>query len=788
MAKADQAGRRHRDERGSMAALEAVFIGMLLMSSIAILTSLAPDKPSVSPARSAFTNVAEDALRGMEAIPTGDRYMNELNKVVAKAYVGNTTDLDAFLGRALPPGAGYRLWLDNGHARKLLVGNPDRGPPRESVSATRLWHPDWAYAFLVPMMDVVPSDAALPLTGYAVSQGAMVKEAGVPLRATVTTSTGVYDASFAASVRDGPSASLYLLNATGSPAYTYQDPLNQTTVGTFNSTNSGAILGSFVVPPGMTNLTVTSDYTGALVSYTTTLTSPTGGTYINSVTCTTQCHARWNFPPLPGPWGISASGVASSALLQAGTYNVTTTRLATDWTVVVREEAGQPLPAGTNLTVTFPAPFTEGNLTSLVQPGWRNINASLAPDGGVRVTAELATPLSGATRSLVVHANRTAAATDALYLARAELGNGTSGRATFVIGGVSGVVTRASNPVEHRAYLAYAKPFAPSAPAQLAVVFSYPAYLNVTQVETVRSVDVWAPGNESVFSGSATTVPAAGTGSSVTSGWSVVSPSRLRWTGSAAVLPNDALAFVVRVNTTANRTSDEPPWKMPLAFDNGYASALRDRGPPNVFLGSVPPAAGGTANGFPVGALNVSVNASSAFYARSSLVSGNATYNVTVFPPLSAYAADFRTGLLASHLNLTADTARLGQPVTVHADFQGLLASYRAWFGAPPAWNLTVSVFDPAQPFVPRAQMLPTAQAWSATGEANLTFTPGEDDFYGPHAVLAEVRFLIPDAKSGQSIYETARLLSVLDVVPDGGQAETALYWVILEAWMPDWG
>jgi hypothetical protein len=41
---------------------------------------------------------------------------------------------------------------------------------------------------------------------------------------------------------------------------------------------------------------------------------------------------------------------------------------------------------------------------------------------------------------------------------------------------------------------------------------------------------------------------------------------------------------------------------------------------------------------------------------------------------------------------------------------------------------------------------------------------------------------------AGTNVVETARLAYVINVIPDGGQAETSLYWVLLEAWMPDWG
>jgi hypothetical protein len=75
----------------------------------------------------------------------------------------------------------------------------------------------------------------------------------------------------------------------------------------------------------------------------------------------------------------------------------------------------------------------------------------------------------------------------------------------------------------------------------------------------------------------------------------------------------------------------------------------------------------------------------------------------------------------------------------------------------------------------------------SAQAKANLTFTVPKGALFGPYALLAQANFLVKDPVSGANFLETARHLAVLDVLPDSGQSETALYWVSLECWLPDW-
>lgn len=784
--------RRHsgRRELGNLAALEGVFIGVLMASSIAIVSTMETKPPSAHAARGLVEQTVKDALLGLDLLPTGDRYVHQLDRVVAKSAFGNTTSLDAYLARILPAGAGYRLWLDNGHERRLLAGTAD-ATPRQSVSASRLFHPEWSYAVFLPSLDVVTPGMSLPLEGYAVAQGALVKEGGVPLQVRVTTSGGVYDGAFVTSVRDGPGATLYLLDGDGQAGYVWRDPSPVPTqsVQVYGDSADGPLRasGSFGVAQGATSLSITAVTGGLTASYTLSLTAP--GSLVPTATFTAT-NATGSFSvlsPAAGTWTLTTSSIVAPTY---ATLRIDAVQPAynADFTFVVQEEAGKPLPNGTALKITFPQPFLGGDQTNMSQAGWKNTQWAPAPDGGFTITAELDGALQAATRSLEVHADRSAAI-DALYLVRAETANGTHSAASFVISGAGGVTTRSLDPIEHRFYVSAPKPHAAGAAGQYAVTFAYPSTAAGLS-ETVQSVEVWAPGNESVFAGTLSAVSPA-------SGWQLVNPWTLKWTGSQSVAANGAFAFAVRVNATGTPTSDEAHIGLPVKFDNGFATRLIDGARPHVLEVAAPPASSATASdGFPTVVLDQPVNLTAEFYQRSALIEGSATYNVSAFAPLTTLAESVRVGLIQSHVNISKPSVKLGEATDIHVDFQGLLGKVSPSVVAG-TWSVDASVYDPSQPFEKRSTWHPSASAEKrpaggsppemGDAQVDLPFQPTDDGFYGPHLVVAQAHFGLLDAVTGTTLLQTARLMAVIDVLPDGGQAETAMYWTILEAWMPDW-
>jgi hypothetical protein len=778
--------RRGRDERGNMAALEGVFIGMLMVSSIAILASLAPDKPSIPPARAAIENIAEDALQGLQGIPTNDRYVNELNKIIAKAYVGNSSDLQSYTERSLPPGAGWRLWLDNGHSRKLLAGMNETGAPRQSVSATRLWHPDWNYAVVVPTFDIVPPSMALQMQEYDVAQGALVKEAGIPVVVDVQTDQGNYTASVVTSLRPAPALTLWMQNVTGGNDTVWVDPAVPPTTNStvYSATRSGLpASGTFSVPAGVSSLSVQTSTTFALGAgtYTLTLTPPSGapsvfvipqGSATNSVLL-----------PTSGTWSVSAAAIGAAPSSSTVTVVATTTNYNKDWSFVVKETAGQAAPAGTNLTLTFPSAFTV-SFTNTTQTGWANYSVVPSADGGWIAKADMTQNLSNGWRALSVHADRGASNTEALYLVRGELGNGTSGTGTFVIPGINALTTSDGNPVQHRIYTSAPKPMSPGALAEWAITLVYPSTVsNLLGSETIQSVDVHTLNGENIF---AYPLPRENT-----TGWTWWAGNWLHWQGAAKALQNGATNLTLTVQAGAtNATNDEPAIHPPLTFDNGFTSKFYDARQPYVSINTFPPAASGSSNGFINNVLDQPLNASTTLYTRSSLVTGSGQYTVSNIPSLTTAAESLRVGMSRSFLNVSTHTVRVGQTVNVTADFRPLFSQISPLLTN---WSLDVSVYDPTQPFEQRSAWAPRSSAsaspatWppsAANAWIAMNFTPGDDSFYGPHLVVSQAHFTL----AGMQVADTARMLQVVDVVPDGGQAETALYWVILEAWMPDWG
>ncbi|MCA1813251.1 MAG: hypothetical protein LC624_04785 [Halobacteriales archaeon] len=770
-----------------MAAMEAVFIAMMLVSSIAILTSLAPGGPSVpSAAQGPLKNIAEDALQAMQSIPTNDRYQNALSRVVAKAYAGNTTELDGYLGRTLPPGAGYRLWLDNGHARKLLAGDNESGDPRQSVSATRLWHPDWGYEVLLPGFEVVPATMSMPLNAYAVSQGALVKEGGVPITLDVTTSQASYTSSFVTSVTTGPSAALKLFNENGVATYNYSDPVVLPTGVNNIYTDSNAGLphtSTFSVGAGTTKLDVTTISAGLVVAYTLTLTAPPGSVPPSyALPIVTGKLTNSILLPPAGTWSIAASGTLSNPGASSRVWvNATSPVYNKDWTFAVQELAGKPLPVGTNVTLYFPLAFTGVDLTPTIQAGWQNIQWGVW-SGGQKLTADLASTLSGASRNLTVHADRGAFTTDAMYLVRAEMGNGTSSSATFAISGITALTTTNANPVQHKLYLATSKPLSAGAPMELGILLAYPSLLNnPLTFDTMTNVTVRAPAG--TFRGVSAASSAAG--------WTYVDSGTLNWAaGTAKAGTNKVGVLNLTALVAYNTTSNEPGIRVPVTFPNGYSDKMFDATQPYLAYGAFPPASGiATTDGFPTDVLDTPTTVTSSMYTRSALVNGTATYNATALGTLATMAENMRVGLTQSTIALSQREAHVGETVTITANFTPLVNLISSSISS---WQMEIDVFDPAQPFESASAWQPTLQVSRTAGSMpplvgttllQANFTAGDDSFYGPHLVLAQAKYVV----AGTGVVETARLPIIINVVPDGGQAETSLYWVLLEAWMPDW-
>jgi hypothetical protein len=187
---------------------------------------------------------------------------------------------------------------------------------------------------------------------------------------------------------------------------------------------------------------------------------------------------------------------------------------------------------------------------------------------------------------------------------------------------------------------------------------------------------------------------------------------------------------------------------------------------------------------------------------------------VDAHPTLGALQEVLRTGLARSQVGFSAYEVRKGGEVNVTVDFRGLLDGLNASGHAFTGWNVELKVFDPVQPFFPWEAMTPGFYGrwganvqWEVTrpqveavlpwtlakaaeiqghAAANVTLVAPLGSFTGPHAVVVQANFAITDPVSGQTVWQSARKLGLINVLPQSG-AQSSTYWALMECWLPDW-
>jgi hypothetical protein len=785
-----RARRSWRKEHASLAALEGVFVGMFLVTSIAIVVTLEDKPPAKTETRSQLEEMLNDILVGLEALPTSDRFMTQVERAVGKAVLGNTTDLDRLLDRTLPEGTACRFWIDNGKERRLLVGTEDDGA-RETVGASRLYHPTWAYAVVVPSLDLVSSTQPLDVQGFGVSQGALIKEAGVPVKAIVTTTLGSYHKESITSIRGDSAASLYMKDSTGTPTFIVRNLLGGTGTQSspaYNDTgNSSLHNGNFTINHTGGVLSIAGSFTGDVISYLITLTAPNGTPYPYTVTGAGTASLSQVVSSAQGVWTVTATG-SITGLITPKKANLTISQVTDgilNFTFGVRESGGVALPVGTKLTVRLPYLFESIDATNTTQSGWKSIAAGKSTQDGTIVTALFDSTLASGERTFVVRAKPPASA-DVLYNIQAELSDGASARANFVVSTLGAVVSP-DNTIQRDGYLTVPKPLAAGKVSTFGLVFPAAATSLAGLPESITQVDLQSADGTPLFSAVQGVYP--------TNGWSVVSKDHLRWSGTTLLLSNAVTEWVANVTADTNLTASEPGADLPIEFGNGAHYSLMQQSSPYVFQGSFEPGSAGRGYAVPSFSAGGKGNATLGveWYARALRVAGNATYTVSAAGDLPALGEATRLGLARSHLDFSATKAKIGEQVQISPDFSGLLSGVSAYVNTTSGrvvmadWSVEVKVLDPLQPFNSRDQWQALASTETSLAKAQLNYTASRGDFYGPHPVLAEAHFSVEDVVTGNVTVQTARLLGVLDVIPDGGQSETALYWISLECWLPDW-
>lgn len=791
---------------------------LLFVLGAAVYQSVEPQRaPAITAAaRGPVETAAADILAHLGDVAV-DKYGNQLSRIIARGVLDDTVTLDRLVDKTMPAGTECRLFVDNGHGGRRQLGGDQGRVAGETVSRARMWRPTWAYTLAIPSIDVVTPLQPLEVQGFAVARGSLVKEQGVPVQVTLRTDEGNYSKATLTSIRDSPTATLFLRNPAGSPALSHLEPLlgfTNTTVLNLTGTTSLPSPTTFEVPQGVATLEVDAAFAGSDVDYVATFSNgllsyplvvPGPGTYALTIPDGTA-----------GTWTFTGNGNITGDARTRAAANLTVTAVApvqtADWTFVLIEESGKALPAGTNVTVRFPHKFTGLTNTNPAQAGWRNIVVTEDDNLGKFVTVELDTPLAGASREFTIHAAKPGAS-ESLYLVQAALGNGTEGHATFLLAKPTGVPL-STNPIQRSVYLNTPAPMAPDKNTTWGLLFTYPSLLGSGSAEHVTQIDIEATGNETLF------------GNVTGQGWTRLDGSHLRWVGDRAVGANRYVELLFTVQAANRNTTWEPALRLPVEFATGDRFELPDRTQPYVYAAAIPPAELTTQRTWgylqpelsgvpPRGTASYDVT----WVNRGLRTDGTANYTVSTFTPLTALLEATRAGLARSQVSLSTQEAHIGEVFNLSVDFRGLLDEVTLVPGQNlTGWNVEVSIYDPSQPFVPFAEMVPSYRGEfgangslalrpyndtipnplasnfsaplpadiSSVASATIPFMAPRQAFYGPHAIVAQANFVVNDVL-GNNILQSARLLAVVDIVPDLGQSGATLYWTSLECWLPDW-
>lgn len=127
-----------------------------LLLSVAAYLALAP-RPGQSDdvLESQTEHLAHDALQVLAGRPASSAtYESALHEYVTQAILGDPANLTSYLDRALPEGADWGVYLDNGE--DLEVIEETGTPTGEIVSKDVVFYPDWNYALVFATMDRQP--------------------------------------------------------------------------------------------------------------------------------------------------------------------------------------------------------------------------------------------------------------------------------------------------------------------------------------------------------------------------------------------------------------------------------------------------------------------------------------------------------------------------------------------------------------------------------------------------------------------------------------------------------
>lgn len=151
----DRQRRRSSDERGHLAVLEAVMVAALLIGAAAYVALAPRPGQSGDAAEAQMSALARDSLQVLEGRPASSAvYRSALHEYVTEAILGDPSGLTSFMDGALPEGADWGVYLDNGEGLETI--HETGTPTGEVVSETMVFYPDWNYALVFATMDRQP--------------------------------------------------------------------------------------------------------------------------------------------------------------------------------------------------------------------------------------------------------------------------------------------------------------------------------------------------------------------------------------------------------------------------------------------------------------------------------------------------------------------------------------------------------------------------------------------------------------------------------------------------------
>jgi hypothetical protein len=682
-----------------------MLIAALLLGSLTVALTYTPLSSNETPTRAGFQQALHDTLTHMATAPDPTRaYPTLLDRAIAEALQGDTSYLDSRLVKALPPGAQWNAWLDNGHGRLQLKWTRENAG--ESVSSDRLFVPQWDPVIALPMARELDA-----------SRSSLVVQA-VPVHRALGLQS---EPGFAAEVQVRlPGGAMRNLTTFAPMA---------------NTTDGGPAAVLSVLSAGTRTL----------------LAQPDDGN-----------HSLW---------------------------------------FSVEEALGRAIPAGTTMSVRVPSNFTAVQGDAAVNPDWTNLRVEGNATYGWTVRADLAADLASDQRLLRV--NMTPPTWGKLHLLTADLDGGNLGRLYAMYVSPSGSTPSGMLPPGRGPWLTLPDDAPYDGEARGGLVLAYPD--SASRTLTVTRVTLRAVGGASLL---------GATGLSPGSGWTV-SGDQLEWAGSLDLANDGAQEFLFQMRAGAPaRPANAGLQGLGLDLEDGLTRSAPWQSQAGLFVDRVA-ARNASAQGFveTAGTNEARLNGTH----DGGSLSGKLAYDTVSNTVVQAAASDLARGLAESWVSTTAPSAPLGGTVSWDWDLSRVVEElgvqalgFKCYTGTggdsqgvatesdcvPPgpglAWQFrheapTVSlhILHPSPPGAggPAEAAVLTGLAEQGTA----TWTVPDGSLLGTHPFELRAEFRAHD--DAKQLTQRVSLLGSFDVVPLSGTGGTApAYWLLVQAWLPDWG